>query len=722
MAETNSLPPSCAQAGWVSFISYGWLTPLMERGSEQQVDVSDMPALASADDTFRNTHRILDALQKAESASKANSIMYALVAAYWKKLFAVYVLMVVHHCLSLLNPLLLQQLLVFQEKQNEQTQVSQDTVRRGMAAVSGFIFLGFFLIIYGSQLQFLRNRLTLRMSSALRGALLVRCVQGTPHQVLVGQDENTNTTSIYNVVSFDIGPVIQILWVLLGVWLFPFQFISVMILLFSQVKWAVFPGLITIIVAKIIVGVFLVFDGTYRDELLRAKDKRLAGCNEGFNNIRVLHMLAWIPPFEMQIMKARTEELHYQTLRLWMQKMVAALDYSLGAIVTLVTLSYFVFVEGGEMKASVALPVIGLISSLIGPFGQFPIWINEYMVWQSAHERVSACLGVNPDGSKSMHQKYSSSAVPPNGVIAHLENCTFSWLPTPACEKSPSMGHDLEDPEAKIALLQSERSFQLQDLCLQVRGGELLVLLGAPGHGKTSMLLGLLAEMPLEAGEAVSPAFRRLALEQGHGIALPATSDEARELLSTGPSDAANPCMVAYASQAVTLFTGTIRSNILFGMQHVPDVYEQTLRACALEDDVASMPLGDLTEVAHGGATLSGGQRARVGLARAVYRAALALWQQPGCKPLVLLDDPLSALDRRVLRQVCDGLFQPQGGLLSLCAVVLAAADAWWLGEPSKLLTRHEGGSARSWQSCCHCKAPGSTRSWFFSLSAPDGR
>ncbi|CAK0836702.1 unnamed protein product [Prorocentrum cordatum] len=90
------------------------------------------------------------------------------------------------------------------------------------------------------------------------------------------------------------------------------------------------------------------------------------------------------------------------------------------------------------------------------------------------------------------------------------------------------------------------------------------------------------------------------------------------------------------------------------------------------------MPAGDLTEVAQGGATLSGGQRARVGLARAVYQAALGLLDRPGAPPLVLLDDVLCALDRRVATEVVGALLAPDG-LLAGCGVVVATADPWWL-------------------------------------------
>merc|ERR1719162_778392 len=128
------------------------------------------------------------------------------------------------------------------------------------------------------------------------------------------------------------------------------------------------------------------------------------------------------------------------------------------------------------------------------------------------------------------------------------------------------------------------------------------------------------------------------------------------------------------------LFSGSIRWNILFGTPYHSSLYSRVLCACALEDDLATMPAGDLTEVAQAGATLSGGQKRRISLARSVYRAVLALHQQPTVTPLVLLDDPLCSLDKEVAKEVSDGLFGA-GGLLASCAVVVATADPWWVSR-----------------------------------------
>lgn len=101
---------------------------------------------------------------------------------------------------------------------------------------------------------------------------------------------------------------------------------------------------------------------------------------------------------------------------------------------------------------------------------------------------------------------------------------------------------------------------------------------------------------------------------------------------------------MSYASQEPWLFTGTVRQNILFGLPMDKKRYNMTVKKCALQRDFELLPYGDKTIVGERGASLSGGQKARINLARAVYRQA----------DIYLLDDPLSAVDTHVGRHLFD--------------------------------------------------------------------
>lgn len=101
----------------------------------------------------------------------------------------------------------------------------------------------------------------------------------------------------------------------------------------------------------------------------------------------------------------------------------------------------------------------------------------------------------------------------------------------------------------------------------------------------------------------------------------------------------------------------TVKENIVFGYRYDSNFYEKTVKACALVDDFNVLPDGDETVVGERGISLSGGQKARVALARAVYSRA----------DIFLLDDVLSAVDAHVGRHIInEGVFKKEKSALSL--------------------------------------------------------
>lgn len=163
---------------------------------------------------------------------------------------------------------------------------------------------------------------------------------------------------------------------------------------------------------------------------------------------------------------------------------------------------------------------------------------------------------------------------------------------------SGSQDRDIEFVNASFSRPATDH-LVLQDLTLKFSTG-LNVVRGKVGSGKSSLLLAILNELEHRSG-----VFSR--------------ADEP----------------IAYAQQLPWLQNKTIRENILFHEPFEPDRYRDVLSACALLPDLATFPLGDRTKLEEGGIGLSGGQKARVALARAVYSK---------CR-ILLLDDPLAALD-----------------------------------------------------------------------------
>ncbi|KAG7125047.1 Metal resistance protein YCF1 like [Verticillium longisporum] len=118
---------------------------------------------------------------------------------------------------------------------------------------------------------------------------------------------------------------------------------------------------------------------------------------------------------------------------------------------------------------------------------------------------------------------------------------------------------------------------------------------------------------------------------------------------------------VAYVAQSPWILNATVKENIIFGYRYDSTFYEKTVKACALVDDFAQLPDGDETVVGERGISLSGGQKARVALARAVYARA----------DIYLLDDVLSAVDSHVGKHITENVLGPRG-LLNTKTRILA--------------------------------------------------
>ncbi|KAJ1982361.1 hypothetical protein H4R35_000316 [Dimargaris xerosporica] len=135
---------------------------------------------------------------------------------------------------------------------------------------------------------------------------------------------------------------------------------------------------------------------------------------------------------------------------------------------------------------------------------------------------------------------------------------------------------------------------------------------------------------------------------------------------------------IGYASQMAWIMAGTVRDNILFNAPYDPDWYEEVVSGCALERDFAILPQGDLTMVGEKGTNLSGGQRARICLARAIYQQA----------DLYILDDPLSAVDPHVGRHIFD---QAICGLLRNKPRLLVTHQLQFIRECDSVAVLHQG-------------------------------
>ncbi|EDL23498.1 ATP-binding cassette sub-family C member 10 isoform mrp7A [Mus musculus] len=359
-------------------------------------------------------------------------------------------------------------------------------------------------------------------------------------------------------------------------WGLPLQLAITLYLLYQQVGMAFLAGLVLALLLVPVNKVIATRIMASNQEMLRHKDARVKLMTELLSGIRVIKFFRWEQALGDRVKACRTKELG--RLRV-IKYLDAACVYLWAALPVVICITIFItyVLMGHQLTATKVFTALALVRMLILPLNNFPWVINGLLESKVSLDRIQRFLDLP---SYSPEAYYSPDPPAEPSTALELHEALFSWDPIGASQKT-FISH------------------------LQVKKGMLVGIVGKVGCGKSSLLAAITGELHRLCGwVAVSE------LSKGFGL----------------------------ATQEPWIQCATIRDNILFGKTFDAQLYREVLEACALNDDLSILPAGDQTEVGEKGVTLSGGQRARIALARAVYQE----------KALYLLDDPLAAVDADV--------------------------------------------------------------------------
>lgn len=307
-------------------------------------------------------------------------------------------------------------------------------------------------------------------------------------------------------------------------------------------------------------------------------------------------MYAWEKPFAGLVEMARRKEI----------RVIRYVSYIRGILLSFImfTTRVSVFLSlvgyallGNVISAEKAFMVTAYYNLLrVSMTVFFPQGIGQFAETLVSISRIQRFITYDelPRYNESMSTQTTSTDI----IKESIAETNISHLSAP--------GVSVENVCAKWNPVLSE--YTLNNVNLKVQPGTLVAIIGPVGAGKSSLLQAILGELAIESGSV-----------DINGV-------------------------VSYASQEPWLFSASVRQNILFGQEMDRYRYEKVIKRCALERDLELFPSRDKTIVGERGASLSGGQKARINLARAVYREA----------SVYLLDDPLSAVDSHVGRHLFD--------------------------------------------------------------------
>ncbi|KAI9843481.1 MAG: hypothetical protein M1837_006327 [Sclerophora amabilis] len=419
-------------------------------------------------------------------------------------------------------------------------------------------------------------------------------------------DSQVNTGTIINLMAVDSFKVGEASAYLHFIWAgMPVQIIIAITLLYRILGYSSIAGLVMIFLLLPVNVLIARQFNRFQKRIMGATDERIHTTNEVLQNIRIIKYFAWETRFNGVVNEKRVQELKHLRHRYTLWAFAATLWYGVPILITFTSFLVYTKFEKKDLVPSVAFTSLSLFNILRTPLDQFADMLAHVQESKVSVDRVEEFLN-EEETEKYTHLRHDNDDDDGQPLI-QFDTVNCSW------------GGRSE------ALRDGSTAFRLINLDVQFRVGQLNVIVGPTGSGKSSLLMALLGEMTLLSGTIYSPGGR------------------SREDLTPDPETGLTES-IAYCAQQAWLVNDTIKQNILFASTWDENRYRHVITACALERDLEILDAGDETMVGEKGITLSGGQKQRISLARALYSKC----------GHVFLDDCLSAVDSHTAKWIFD--------------------------------------------------------------------
>lgn len=592
------------------------LGPLLQRSYEKPVIAEGLPPLQEKETIDLAYHRLARCWEREKASTPNPSLARALYATFKSELWTTlrsgtaWVACAVGQAVAL-RPLV-----------NSLAESGEASLRAAMISGAGFVLL---VIVAGIMLHrmfwyIMKTGWMMKTSCvALLHAKLLKCTSSSV--------TSSSTGRIYSLVTSDAVRFDNITPIF-GPWFALLTMTAAFVALVYDLDAASAAAGIGVCVAAMGLQLRLGFGVQQLRRLTAdATDERVRLTKEVVEASSSVKTMGWQKPFANAVFTKRSIE----TATIWHAQRLRALSQGVYfATVPLSALAAFsVFLwrtpprSGLTLgKASSAIAVLTVCRTFFYMSARFAMNVPEIFV--ATRRMRDFLLLPEADGKGNDSGETSSST-----NLIDFRNASFAW------------NHDAVTPASVLT-----------DLTFNLAPGELVIVTGKVGSGKSSVLSAILSELATTSGTAF-----------------------------------VRPGKIALCPQPSWNVSGSVKQNVVLGAATIEgrviddEAYRATLVATALDVDVEAWPSGDETIVGEKGVTLSGGQAARLALARAVYAASVS-----GGPKIAVLDDVLSAVDPKVAKHIVD-----QCLLKTLCrglnvGCVLATHQRFCLGDADRVL------------------------------------
>jgi ATP-binding cassette subfamily C (CFTR/MRP) protein 1 len=479
---------------------------------------------------------------------------------------------------------------------------------------------------------------------------------------VAGDGEGWGNGRIVNLMSTDTYRVDQASGFFHMIWTAPIGILITTALLLINLTYSAVPGLGLILIAMPLLGKAVKVLFRRRVAINKITDQRVSLTQEILQGVRFVKYFGWETSFLERIQNIRKKEIRAIQVLLTIRNLILAIGMSMPVFASMVSFITYSQVHKGLDPARI-FSSLALFNSMRIPLNFLPLVIGQVIDANASVKRIQEFL-LAEEAEESATWDYNAK----DAVV--IKNADFTWErhPTQEAEDAPvgpggaaakkaAAKQDKKDNRASvqskqggsgtatpsdITVVEEETPFSMQGIDLTFGRNELVAIIGTVGSGKSSLLAALAGDMRKTSGEVVIGASR------------------------------------AFCPQYAWIQNATVRENIIFGKDFDQKWYDEVVDACALRADLDMLPAGDKTEIGERGITVSGGQKQRMNIARAIYFNA----------DIILMDDPLSAVDAHVGRHIMDNAIC---GLLKNKCRILATHQLHVLNRCDRIIWVEEG-------------------------------
>lgn len=616
-----SLPAKC---------SFSWLMPLFHRGYHHPLELEDLGYLPDEHLNEYQYGRFNAVFQvekaKAEQKGRKPSLWRCYFKTYWRTAAFGGMIKIIGDMIGLVGPLSIGLILNYVEAVThpEKAMVVEDAYPTYMDLLSNaYVISVIILIATFMQSTFSNN---FNHMAIMEGVHVRSALQSLVYRKSLCISSDLNVGAVVNHMSVDAFNVMLLFSMGHYIWAVPFKLLLLLVLLYRQLGYSALIGAATVYILSPLQYWVCTWLSKLQKQALTVSDKRIKHTSELLQGIKLLKLHGWEKVYSEMVKDIRKEELKILKKDAIFVAINTFITQGSAILLTLVTFSIYSLVEGKQLTPAKVFSGLALFNQLtvplyIIPF-VIPIVINAMVSTRRLAEFFSmpeidsdvpwknkdvskATIEINPD-SQSILLDIKDAELLERCLRANRKGTGVSLTDS----YRPVKGQPMVVMNHAYFTWDKTQTPILHDINLQIPTGKLTIVIGPVGSGKSTLLYGMLGELTPYKGAV----------------------------------QWARVQFVAYAPQKAWLLNDTVKENILFGQMYDGRRYHQVIQACGLQPDIDLLPARDMTEIGERGVNLSGGQKQRIALARALYSHA----------KLVILDDPLSALDAHVAKHVFD--------------------------------------------------------------------